>query len=77
MDNSFNSEGNRRRRTTKGEMLYPEKWSTVFCPNCNGSGRYFYAGNGVRGCLVCEGVGLIRREKSRRHEDKGTVQSFN
>jgi hypothetical protein len=77
MDNSVNSEKNRMRRTTRGEMLNPEKWSTVFCPNCSGSGRYFYAGSGVNGCLVCGGVGLIRIEKSRVHEDKGTVQSFN
>ena len=61
----------------KGEMLNPEKWSKVFCPNCSGSGRYFYAGSGVSGCLVCEGVGLIRREKSRMHEERGTVQSLN
>jgi DnaJ-class molecular chaperone len=61
MDNSFNSERNR----------------TVFCPNCSGSGKYFYVDSGVNGCLLCGGAGLIRIEKGRMHEDNGTVQSFN
>jgi hypothetical protein len=77
MDSSFNSERNRMRRTTGDEMLTPEKESTLFCPNCSGSGRYFYADSGVHGCEVCGGAGLIGIEKSRMHEEKGTARPFN
>jgi DnaJ-class molecular chaperone len=77
MDSSFNSERNQLRRTTRGEMLNPEKESTMFCPNCSGSGRYFYPDSGVQGCELCGGAGLIGIEKSRMHEDKGISQPFN
>jgi hypothetical protein len=77
MDSSFNSEEDRMRKTTGGELLNPEKWSALFCPNCSGSGRYFYAGSGVNECLVCGGVGLIRVDKRRMHEDKGAARPFN
>ena len=77
MESSFDSEKHRMRRKSRDETLNPEKSNTVFCPNCSGSGRYFYAESGVNGCLVCGGVGLIRIEKGRMDEDKGIVQSLN
>jgi hypothetical protein len=77
MDSSFSSEKDRRRRAPRGKTLNPENRSTMFCPNCSGSGRYFYPEGGVNGCLVCGGVGLIRIERSRIDEDKGIVRSLN
>jgi len=41
----------------------PAACGMIFCHNCNGSGRYFYADRGVSGCSFCGGFGLIEREK--------------
>ena len=42
----------------------PEKCGMIFCSNCNGSGKYFYAGTGVSGCNFCGGFGLAKTEKN-------------
>jgi hypothetical protein len=50
--------------TKKASEDKPEKCNMIFCSNCNGSGKYFYAGKGVSGCNFCGGFGLIRTEKN-------------
>jgi hypothetical protein len=51
----------------------PEKHGMMFCSNCNGSGRYFYADKGVGGCNFCGGFGLIKIERPFANEDDREV----
>ncbi len=51
-----------RKEKDKGKGFCPERHAMVFCPNCSGSGRYFYASKGASVCEVCGGFGLVRKE---------------
>ena len=61
MDKDFNSLNFQIKTKAEDE---PEKRGMMFCSNCNGSGRYFYADKGVSGCNFCGGFGLIKRERN-------------
>jgi hypothetical protein len=47
----------------------PKKCGMMFCSNCSGSGRYFYADKGVSRCSFCGGFGLIKIERNFANED--------
>ena len=59
MKDESDTERTHVRRMFEGKGIKPEKYSMVFCSNCNGSGKYFYGSRGVNDCQVCEGFGLI------------------
>ncbi len=58
MNKAVNSEQFRVTGMAKDEGTDSEKFGTSFCPNCSGSGKYFYVDRGVSGCNVCGGFGL-------------------
>jgi hypothetical protein len=74
MNKVVNSEQFQVTGTAKNESIHSDKFGTIFCPNCSGSGKYFYVDRGVSGCNVCEGFGLIKVEKGRMEDETGTVQ---
>ena len=55
MNKAVNSEQFRVTGTAKNEGTRSEKFGTIFCPNCSGSGKYFYVDRGVSGCNSAEG----------------------
>ena len=74
MNKAVNSEHFRVTGTAKNEDTRSGEFGTIFCPNCSGSGRYFYVDRGVSKCNVCGGFGLIRVEMDRMADENGTVQ---
>jgi len=74
MNKAVNSEQFQVTRTANNEGTHPEKFGTSFCPNCSGSGKYFYVDRGVSGCNVCGGFGLIKVEMDRMVDENGAVQ---
>jgi hypothetical protein len=74
MNKAVNSEQFRVTGTAKNEGTCSEKFGTIFCPNCSGSGNYFYVDRGIGRCNVCGGFGLIRVEMDRTADEDGTVQ---
>jgi DnaJ-class molecular chaperone len=65
MNKAAHSEPSHVTKTARGEDIHSNTWGTVFCPNCSGSGNYFYVDRGASRCDFCEGLGLIRVEKDR------------
>ena len=63
MNKAFHSELIQETKTTKGEDIHSKKYEMMFCPNCSGSGQYFFIDRGVSKCTPCEGSGLIQIEK--------------
>ena len=63
MNHDFHSEKFRMRQTAEKDGFYREGCAAVFCPNCSGSGRYFYTETGVNRCRVCGGSGLTNAEQ--------------
>ena len=74
MENGFSSEKYQMSRTTKVEKPDREEYNTIFCPNCSGSGKYFYVDRGVHRCKVCGGSGLAKAEKSFLYKDRVDIQ---
>jgi len=74
MNKGVNSEQSQMIGTAKNEGTRSEKFGTIFCPNCSGSGKYFYVDRGVSGCNVCGGFGLIKVEMDRVADENRTVQ---
>lgn len=58
------------RRTMIGGRLNPEKYGTIFCPNCDGSGKSFADPKGDNVCKVCGGFGLIKKQEKSSILDK-------
>ena len=57
----------------KDEGTDSENFGTSFCPNCSGSGKYFYVDRGVGGCNVCGGFGLIKGWEGHRVDENEAV----
>ena len=64
MNKAVNSEQFRVTGTVKNEGTRSGKFGTIFCPNCSGSGKYFYVDKGVSRCNFCGGSGLIKLDKN-------------
>jgi hypothetical protein len=47
-------------KTLEGRESFPDRHGVIFCPNCSGSGKYFYREKGASVCRICEGFGLVR-----------------
>jgi DnaJ-class molecular chaperone len=62
VNDDFNSEKKKVKKTVKDKGIHPERYGMVFCSHCSGSGKYFYANRGVSVCQVCGGFGLVRME---------------
>ncbi len=45
------------------QRFNPEKYGMIFCPKCNGSGKFFTNVNGANVCKICGGFGLIKKEE--------------
>ncbi len=75
MKNELDSAKKSVERTAEGGRINPERYGMVFCSNCNGSGRYFYANTGVSVCRVCEGFGLTKAERTNTHDAYGIILS--
>ncbi len=73
MNDEFDSERTQVKRTAKGKGINPERYGMVFCSNCNGSGKYFYANGGINVCHLCGGFGLIRMERNCMHGASGII----
>jgi DnaJ-class molecular chaperone len=41
----------------------PEKYEMVFCPFCNGKGKFVKNPDGSDVCMRCGGFGLIKKEE--------------
>jgi hypothetical protein len=65
MNKAVNSEQFRVTGTAKHEDTRSGEFGTIFCPNCSGSGKYFYVDRGVSRCNFCGGSGLIKLDKNR------------
>jgi hypothetical protein len=74
MNKAVNSEHFRMEGTAKNEGTRSGEFGTIFCPNCSGSGKYFYGDRGVSKCNVCGGLGLIEVEIDRMADENGEVQ---
>ena len=74
MNKAVNSEQFQVTRTAKNEGTRSGEFGTIFCPNCSGSGKYFYVDTGVSKCNVCGGFGLIKVVMDRMADANGTVQ---
>jgi hypothetical protein len=74
MNKAVNSEHFRMTGTAKNEGSRSEELGTIFCPNCSGSGKYFYVDRGVSRCNVCGGLGLITVEMDRTADDNAAAQ---
>ncbi len=71
MHKEFNSEKYHVKWPAKCEEINAERYGMIFCRNCNGSGKYFYADRGVSGCDSCGGFGLITIERYCIYDDRG------
>lgn len=65
MNKAFHSESCQVTKTAKCENVHSSKYGTIFCPNCSGSGKYFYIDRGVTRCNSCGGSGLIKLDTNR------------
>jgi len=52
------------------KIFNPEKYSMVFCPDCNGKGKIPKNPGGVKVCPKCGGSGLVKEEKEATQEDR-------
>ncbi len=62
-------------QTAEAENVHSGKYGTTFCPNCRGSGRYFYVDRGAAPCNFCGGSGLTERDRDRVADENETVDS--
>jgi DNA-directed RNA polymerase subunit RPC12/RpoP len=53
-----------------GKSFYPEKYSVLRCPDCNGKGKSPKGPDGFIVCSRCGGNGLIKKEKKAPEEDE-------
>jgi hypothetical protein len=74
MNKAVSSDQFRVTGMAKNEGSRSGEFGTIFCPNCSGSGNYFYVDRGVSGCNVCGGFGLIKVEKDRMVDENGEVK---
>jgi DnaJ-class molecular chaperone len=44
------------------KLFNPQKYNMVFCPVCNGEGKFPKDPGGFDVCLKCGGFGFVRRE---------------
>jgi hypothetical protein len=52
-------------KSSKGKDFSPEKYGMIFCPDCNGSGRFFTDAKAIDVCKTCGGCGLIKKEEKK------------
>ena len=64
MHNEIRSQEKAGKEKVKGKGINLEGYGMAFCPNCSGSGRYFYGSRGGNVCQVCKGFGPVRMERN-------------
>ena len=47
----------------KDKKFTPERYGMIFCPDCNGLGRFDNDNEEIKVCRVCGGFGLIKKEE--------------
>jgi hypothetical protein len=47
----------------------PEKYGMMFCPQCNGPGKFISEGMEPEVCKVCGGFGLVKNRSTEFEED--------
>jgi len=67
----FEGKGTLMEKPTKNKVFIPEKYGMIFCPSCNGRGKFFKDLKGFNVCIVCGGFGAIKVRSEKPIEGKG------
>jgi len=49
-------------KAQKDKKFSPERYGMIFCPDCNGLGKFTNDNEEIKVCRVCGGFGLIKKE---------------
>jgi DnaJ-class molecular chaperone len=63
-------------KVIKSKNFDPKKYSMIFCPDCNGSGKSFNDAKGVNVCKICGGFGLIKKEEGNSFHNNVLMVQF-
>ena len=59
-----------------GKTFNPEEYNMIFCPVCNGKGRFPKNPDGFDVCKECGGFGLVKRESEILEEAEDYVRRY-
>ena len=53
-----------RQKALEDKKFSPERYGMIFCPGCNGLGKFPHDNEGIKVCRICGGFGLIKEEEN-------------
>ena len=51
-------------KLAKDKKFTPERYGMIFCPDCNGLGKFDNDNEEIKVCSVCGGFGLVKIEET-------------
>jgi DnaJ-class molecular chaperone len=69
--------GTGMRKKVLGDGFDPERYSMIFCPECNGRGKIFKDIKEFEVCMVCGGFGLIKTPREEPTDGRNDGGRFN